>query len=178
MIVVLIRHTSVDVPPGTCYGWSDVPVKDTFVDEAEETRLNLQKYPAFDHVYCSPLTRARLLAAYCLPGVRPTLDPRLKEMNMGDWEMQRYEEIDDPHLQEWYDDYMHQPTTNGESFPEMYARVASFLDELRQHDYERVAIFAHGGVLICAGIYAGLYAADEHAFEHITPYGGAIEIEL
>jgi alpha-ribazole phosphatase len=73
---------------------------------------------------------------------------------------------------------MHQPTTNGESFPEMYARVASFFDELRQHDYERVAIFAHGGVLICAGIYAGLYAADEHAFEHITPYGGVIEIEL
>ena len=29
MEVILIRHTSVDVPPGTCYGHSDVPLKDT-----------------------------------------------------------------------------------------------------------------------------------------------------
>lgn len=178
MKVVLIRHTSVDVPPGTCYGWSDVPVRDTFVEEAEETRLSLLKYGSFDHVYSSPLTRARLLAAYCLPGVRPTLDERLKEMNMGDWEMKPYDEIDDPHLQEWFDDYMHLPTSNGESFPLIYQRVAAFLDELRQKPYQQVAVFAHGGVLICAGIYAGLFAADEHAFEHTTPYGGFIEIEL
>ena len=132
MKVVLIRHTSVDVPPGTCYGWSDVPVRDTFVEEAEETRLSLLKYGSFDHVYSSPLTRARLLAAYCLPAVRPTLDERLKEMNMGDWEMKPYDEIDDPHLHEWFDDYMHVPTSNGESFPLIYQRVAAVLDELRQ----------------------------------------------
>ena len=178
MKVVLIRHTSVDVPSGTCYGWTDVPVRDTFIDEAERTRTKLLTYGTFDHVYSSPLTRARLLAAYCLPGVRPTLDSRLKEMNMGDWEMQRYDDIKDPHLQEWFDDFMHQPTTNGEGFPQIYERVASFLDEIRKKSYQQVAIFAHGGVLICAGIYAGLFAADEHAFEHSTPYGGIIEINL
>ena len=40
----------------------------------------------------SPLTRARKLAAYCgYPN--PTLDDRLKEMNMGDWEMRLYDDI-------------------------------------------------------------------------------------
>ena len=34
MDIVLIRHTSVGVPKGTCYGWSDVPVADTFETEA------------------------------------------------------------------------------------------------------------------------------------------------
>ena len=37
----MIRHTSVGVPKGTCYGWSDVPVADTFEAEAAETKRNL-----------------------------------------------------------------------------------------------------------------------------------------
>jgi len=44
MEVVLIRHTSVDVPKGTCYGWSDVPVAETFEHEAAETKAQLAAY--------------------------------------------------------------------------------------------------------------------------------------
>ena len=108
MEVVLVRHTSVDVPKGTCYGQTDVPVRETFEQEAEDTRQALQQYLPFDQAFSSPLTRARKLAAYCgFPDA--LIDDRLMEMNMGEWEMQLYEEIKDPHLQEWYDDYMHLP---------------------------------------------------------------------
>ena len=176
MQVVLIRHTSVAVPRGTCYGQTDVPVSDTFEQEAEQTLRNLQPFMPFDAVYSSPLTRARKLAAYCgYP--TPTVDARLMEMNMGQWEMQLYDEIQDPHLQAWYQDYMHLPTTGGEAFPDLRARVASFLDQLRQQEYERVAIFAHGGVLVVAGLYAGLYT-EENAWNHLVPFGGLITIEL
>lgn len=176
MQVVLIRHTSVAVPRGTCYGQTDVPVSDTFEQEAEQTLRNLQPFMPFDAVYSSPLTRARKLAAYCgYP--TPTVDARLMEMNMGQWEMQLYDEIQDPHLQAWYQDYMHLPTTGGEAFPDLRARVASFLDQLRQQEYERVAIFAHGGVLVAAGLYAGLYT-EENAWDHLVPFGGLITIEL
>ena len=34
MEVTFIRHTSVDVPPGVCYGQSDVPLRDSFEQEA------------------------------------------------------------------------------------------------------------------------------------------------
>ena len=130
----------------------------------------------FDAVYSSPLTRARKLAAYCgYP--TPTVDARLMEMNMGQWEMQLYDEIQDPHLQAWYQDYMHLPTTGGEAFPDLRARVASFLDQLRQQEHERVAIFAHGGVLFAAGLYAGLYT-EENSWDHLVPFGGLITIEL
>lgn len=176
MQVVLIRHTSVAVPRGTCYGQTDVPVSDTFEQEAEQTLRNLQPFMPFDAVYSSPLTRARKLAAYCgYP--TPTVDARLMEMNMGQWEMQLYDEIQDPHLQAWYQDYMHLPTTGGEAFPDLRARVASFLDQLRQQEHERVAIFAHGGVLVAAGLYAGLYT-EENAWNHLVPFGGLITIEL
>jgi len=176
MQVVLIRHTSVAVPRGTCYGQTDVPVSDTFEQEAEQTLRNLQPFMPFDAVYSSPLTRARKLAAYCgYP--TPTVDARLMEMNMGQWEMQLYDEIQDPHLQAWYQDYMHLPTTGGEAFPDLRARVASFLDQLRQQEHERVAVFAHGGVLVAAGLYAGLYT-EENAWDHLVPFGGLITIEL
>ena len=176
MKVILIRHTRVDVPRGTCYGWSDVPVADTFEQEAAVTKANLDRFKPFDAVYSSPLTRATKLASYCgYP--TPTLDDRLKEMNMGDWEMKRYNDIRDPNLQCWYNDYMHLAATNGESFPLLYARIAAFLDELRRQPYHRVAIFAHGGVLICAGIYARLFP-EEGCFQHLVDFGGIEEIEI
>lgn len=176
MDVILVRHTSVDVPKGTCYGQTDVPVRDTFEQEAEATRQALAQYGTIDQAFSSPLTRARKLAAYCgYPDA--VLDDRLMEMNMGEWEMQLYEEIQDPHLREWYDDYMHLPTTGGEGFPDLYRRVADFLDELKMKNFQRVAIFAHGGVLISAGLYAGLFNEDR-AWDNLVPFGGIQKITI
>lgn len=98
-------------------------------------------------------------------------------MNMGDWEMKLFDEIEDENLQRWYNDYMHLAATNGESFPVLYARVASFLDELKTKPYRRVAIFAHGGVLICAGIYGGLFP-EKDCFSHLVPFGGMETINI
>lgn len=175
MQVTLVRHTRVAVPRGTCYGWSDVPCAATFEEEAARTRKLLEG-KTFDKVYTSPLSRARKLATHC-GWPEAECDDRLKEMFMGEWEMRRYDEIDDPALQEWYDDYMNKPTKGGESLPMLYARVSQFLDELRQKPYERVCIFSHAGVLVCAGIYGGLFGS-ENAFAHQVDYGGIEEIVI
>ncbi len=175
MKVFLIRHTSVGVPKGTCYGQADVPVAGTFEQEASATKSRLSGM-TFDHVYTSPLSRAALLADFCgFPDAER--DSRLKEMNMGKWEMQRWEDISDPHLQAWYADYLHLPTTGGESFQQLRQRVFSFLDELKQKPYKRVAVFAHGGVLVCAGLYGRLFE-EENCFSHQVEYGGVEEIEI
>lgn len=175
MRVTLIRHTSVAVPRGTCYGWSDVPVADSFEIEASITKERLQGM-TFDRVYSSPLTRARKLAEWC--GFHnATIDDRLKEMNMGEWEMQRYDDIHDPALQRWYDDFLHLPATGGESFPMLRQRVGSFLNELSQKNYRHVAVFAHGGVIVAACLYVGLYP-EEEAFSHQLGYGEVMDIEI
>ena len=41
MEVILIRHTTPDVPTGTCYGQSDVPLKETFEEEAAVAKAAL-----------------------------------------------------------------------------------------------------------------------------------------
>ncbi len=175
MEIYLIRHTSVNVPKGTCYGFTDVALKPSFRQEATATRLRLRGL-TFDRIYTSPLSRAAKLAAYCgFP--QAVRDARLKEMNMGEWEMQRFDDITDERLQTWYDDYLNQPATGGESFRQLYARVAAFLDELRRQPLHRIAIFAHGGVLVCARAYAGDIPVEK-GFEHLTPYGGVVKINL
>ena len=179
MDIIMIRHTRVGVPKGTCYGWSDVPVADTFEEEAANTKKHLDEIfneYAPDIVFSSPLTRARKLAAFCGYD-NPIMDNRLKEMNMGEWEMQKNDEIKDDALQMWYNDYMHLRATGGEGFPDLYKRVSDFLDQLRTKEYRRVAIFAHGGVLLCAGIYAGMFPA-EGCFEHLVGCGGIQRLSL
>lgn len=176
MEVVFIRHTSVDVPSGVCYGQSDVPLRNSFEQEAAVTSEKLKSGRPqgrdFDHVYTSPLSRCVRLATYCgYPDAER--DDRLKEINFGEWEMKKFDEIDDPRLKEWYADYMNVRATGGESFAMQYERVASFLDELKGKGYEKVAVFAHGGVLICAQLYAGTLKPED-AFSALTPYGGEI----
>ena len=180
MEITLIRHTSVDVPPGVCYGQTDVPLKDSFEQEAAITlsrlKASLPEEENFDHAFTSPLTRCVRLADYCgYPDAER--DKRLMEINFGAWEMKPFDRNDDPRLQEWYADYLNVAATGGESFAMQYERVGRFLDELKQKPYRRVAIFAHGGVLICAQIYAGHITAEE-AFSSLTPYGGLIQITL
>lgn len=175
MVVYLIRHTSVDVPQGVCYGQTDVPLKPSFEAEATQTAGNLDGL-SFDKVYTSPLTRCVRLADFCgYPEAER--DDRIKELNFGDWEMHCFDDISDANLNNWYADYLHVKATNGESFEDQYRRVAHFLDELRQQPYEQVAIFAHGGVLLNAQIYAGILKPED-AFNGLTPYGGIVRIEL
>lgn len=176
MEVILVRHTSPDVPAGTCYGQTDVPLKDSFAAEAAATLEVLAMLGAPDAVFTSPLSRCVRLAEFCgyPDAVR---DNRLLEMNFGEWEMQRYEEIHDPYIQDWYEDYINLPVPGGESFTMQYQRVSAFLEELRQQPFRRVLIFAHGGVLACAKIFAGLTAPKE-AFFNLTPYGGFIRIDI
>lgn len=64
MRLVLIRHTSVAVPRGICYGQTDVPLADSFPDEATMVKQRLSRYH-FDCVYSSPLSRCVKLARFC-----------------------------------------------------------------------------------------------------------------
>ena len=133
----MIRHTSVDVPPGTCYGWTDVPTAETFEQEASVTKKNLEEMlqgKSFDKVYSSTLSRASKLAAFCgYP--HPKLDSRLKEMFMGDWEMQHFDEIakTDPHIQEWYNDFMHLNATRNLCRPLPDGRLLQPPRGIRRH---------------------------------------------
>lgn len=176
MEVILIRHTAVDVPTGTCYGQTDVPLKPSFEEEAAITKAALEAFGPIDHAFTSPLSRCTRLAAFC-GYADAERDPRILEIDFGEWEMMLFDDITDPHLQEWYADHINTPVTGGESFMQQYQRVSRFLDELKEKPWNRVAVFAHGGVLVSAQVYAGM-VTPEAAFAALPPFGGLVRITL
>ena len=173
MKLYLTRHTSVDVPKSICYGQTDVPLKDSFESEADIVKQRLNKIQA-DAVFSSPLSRCVRLALHC--GYEDAkLYDRLKELNFGDWEMQEWEKVEGN--DEWFKDWVNTPTKNGESFKQMYDRLASFFEELKKEDYDNVIIFAHGGIIACAKVYFG-EVGFEDAFKTLANYGETVEFEL
>jgi alpha-ribazole phosphatase len=175
MKITLIRHTRVAVASGICYGQADVPVADSFSTEALQVKKSLLN-ESFDVVYTSPLSRCRLLADFCgFPYAKP--DERLKELNFGRWEMQAWNEISDPLLQNWYNDWIHLPAGGAESYLEQYQRVSHLLNELRDSNYSHATLFTHRGVIACASVYANLCSL-ETSFLTEVDYGSVITIVI
>lgn len=181
MKITFVRHTSVDVEPGICYGRTDVALKPSFPEEAARVKSSIEEAiikngKAFDAIYRSPLSRCRLLAEACgYPDALP--DSRLLEMDFGEWEMKRYDDIRDPRLQQWYDDWLHIIPTGGESFLDQNKRVRSFLEEMSASGQDNVLVFTHAGVIMNAMFVTGR-ATVENLFSFQPPYGGLVEITL
>lgn len=175
MRLILVRHTSVAVDRGVCYGHSDVLPTETFEREADEVKKKLAKMH-IDMAYTSPLARCKMLADYCgFPDA--VQDSRLMEMNFGDWEMMRYDEITDPRLQLWYDDYLNVAPTNGESSLNQRERFKDFLSSLNSSEDKTIVIFTHGGVMIHALVLLkGL--SYEEAFSCALSYGAILDFDL
>jgi len=153
-----------------------VPLAPTFTFEAESVKKRLEGR-LFNKVFTSPLSRCRRLAEYCgYPDA--IIDNRLLEMNFGAWEMQRFDSISDPRLQEWYDDYINVKATDGESFMDQRARFMSFIEEITasSNENDEIALFTHEGILIQAMmLYNGLTA--EEAFNSQPSYGAIMTFE-
>lgn len=175
MIVTLIRHTSVAVAAGICYGQSDVDVAASFAAEAEIVRQKLAGR-CFDAVYASPLQRCRKLAAHCGHHA-PRFDRRLMEMDFGDWELQAWDAISDPQLARWYADWINETPSGGESLRALVARVADFVAELRSGEARQVAIYTHAGVIRAFGVVLGRFAIDE-GFDLKVAYGDVFDFKL
>lgn len=171
MKIYLVRHTAVDVPKGMCYGQTDVPLKASFEEEAESVKSIIDSLTP-ETVYSSPLSRCTILANFC--GFdSPILDNRLMELNFGEWEGKEWNDVD---MSVWGMDWINPPAPNGESFMQMYERVATFYDELKTTNKQSVLIFTHGGVITCSRVYFN-QTDMKGAFDQMPKYGEIVEFE-
>jgi|JFJP01.1.fsa_nt_gi alpha-ribazole phosphatase len=150
MKLLLIRHGQTDWNLAQRFqGQSDIPLNEMGRKQAQALaeRLSAEK---FDAVYASDLQRATETAKIiCASQIYP--DPRLREVNFGDWEGLTYDEIKAKHpepLAAWENDIFKSAPPNGETLEVLAVRVQSILDELRaKHQDQSILIVAHGGVL-------------------------------
>jgi alpha-ribazole phosphatase len=146
MKIIAVRHTSVIMPFGMCYGQTDVETAASFDIEKEEIVRKLLSED-FQAVYSSPLTRCRKLAEAVSKGIPVIYDARLMELNFGIWEGHNWEEInktDEANL--WFNDWMNRSCPEGESYRQLINRVQDYLQHII-HINKNVLIITHGGVI-------------------------------
>lgn len=139
--VHLIRHPAVAVPPGICYGQSDVALVAPVETLASDLRTQL---PASFTLLASPLTRCRLLAEAL---GAPRYDARLMEIDFGAWEMRAYDDIPRELIDEWAADPLDFCAHGGESVRQMADRAIAALQEALAEEPRALVIVGHAGPL-------------------------------
>ena len=176
MKLTLIRHTSLQIEPGICYGQSDIDVAVSFADELARTQAKLADI-GFDAVYSSPLQRCVKLAEALNIG-EVAQDNRLMELNFGDWEMHAWDAIPREFFDDWAHDYANKAPPNGETFSLLQQRGIHFLDEiLQQHNGKNIAVITHGG-MIRALLAHVLNMELKGLFRFTIDYGSVTQLEL
>jgi alpha-ribazole phosphatase len=174
MEVYIIRHTPVAIGKDTCYGQSNVPLADTFLQDAEKLKNQLPN--DFDAIYCSPLERCKDLAT-ALEYTNIHIDNALLEMNFGDWENKKWNDLNQEDLNNWMTDFVKVKTPNGENLIELFDRVKQFLDNLRKQQHKKVLLITHAGVIRCVWTYL-LQIPLTNIFKIPVDYGQKLIINL
>jgi len=152
----LIRHGETDWNvQDRIQGSSDIPLNAAGIQQARRLACRLEGV-AFDAVYASDLSRARVTAETALPGASVRLDPRLRELAYGVFEGKSWAELDGDEAVEarhWHEDRYGRRIPGGESYADLEARLAAFRADLPERG--QVIAFAHGGT-IRAALYLAL----------------------
>ncbi|MFL5287220.1 MAG: histidine phosphatase family protein [Rhodopila sp.] len=148
MKLLLIRHTAVTGTDGICYGRTDVPLAASFAAEAAAVRAALRAIlaPPPWTLYASPALRCRLLAeTFDVPA---TVDPRLGEVDFGDWDGRAWNELPRSALDGWCENFVHARPPGGESFTDLITRAEAFVADIaRRHPHGTVLAVTHAGII-------------------------------
>lgn len=137
-----MRHPKPLVESGVCYGHLDldlVPGYETLLPGIRE------QLPAGIPVYTSPLKRCKLPAQ--ILSADAIVDARIIEMNFGDWEGMKWDDLRGNQANEWMRNFLTQRTPNGESFQDLRDRVMEFLRSAIPLATPTVLLVSHAGVI-------------------------------
>ena len=168
----LIRHPPVAVPSGVCYGASDVPLAADPVPVAATLRHRL---PADFRLVSSPASRCLDLARLLAPA--PLIDNRLSEIDFGDWELRRFDDLPRADIDRWAADAWGFNPPHGESADTMARRVLAAWRDFGASSSDNWVIVSHGGPLrVIAGTLLDLPRADWLNID--CPQGGLLRLTL
>lgn len=169
MKLYFVRHGETPcLEEGRFQGRSDRPGLNDLSPKGKETAERLARFFAgveIRRIYSSPLRRtmetARIIARR--RGLTPVPDDRLIEVDYGDWEARRNEEVyNTPEARERARDKFRYRHKGGESYEDVHARVSAFLDEVMRGRAEGpLLIVGHAGTIRTALIRLGVWTVDE-----------------
>jgi alpha-ribazole phosphatase len=141
-------------------GQSDIPLNETGTNQVKALGEHLAK-EEFDHIYSSDLKRAFQTAKSVAKFQKCPLEkePRLRELNFGQWEGLTYQQIkqrDPKALTDWLEIPTEISPPGGESLAMLTGRVQQVIEDIRRkHNQNRILLVAHGGpiqILLCLAL--------------------------
>lgn len=144
MEIYLVRHTTPAVEKGVCYGQADIDTTDSFIAEAAIIKNHLPGN--IETVYSSPLKRCQKLAAHLFPHHAIELHNDLKEINCGQWELKKWDDIAKEEIDPWMNDFVNVRIPDGESYVDVFERTSKLFVQIHQQAKSAI-IVAHGGVI-------------------------------
>jgi alpha-ribazole phosphatase len=155
MEIHIIRHIEPAIEKGICYGQTDILLHDGYEKTHKQIAKNIDT--DFSQIYSSPLLRCKLLAQEISKDV--IYDVRLMEVNFGDWEMKKWDEINEQTLNIWMENYIEKAPPNGESLNDLIYRFKNFVTEKKQD--KKILVVAHAGIIRCAFYLFNKIAIDK-----------------
>ena len=145
MKLFFLRHTSLKVEIDVFYGQTDLDVSDKFEEEVKLIQKKIKNFNIDTNsikVYSSPLKRCIKLTNKLTKNY--IVDERIKEMNLGDWEMKKMSSISEKEKLDWENNLLSFKIPNGESNNEFLKRLKSFLEDIFKLN-EDALIVCHAG---------------------------------
>ena len=145
MKLFFLRHTSLNVEIDVFYGQTDLDVSDSFEEEVKLIQKKIKNFNIDTNsikVYSSPLKRCIKLTNKLTENY--IVDERIKEMNLGDWEMKKMSSISKKDKLDWENNLLSFKIPNGESNNEFLKRLKSFLEDIFKFN-EDALIVCHAG---------------------------------
>ena len=145
MKLFFLRHTSLNVDIDVFYGQTDLDVSDRFEQEVKLIQKKIKNFNIDTNsikVYSSPLKRCIKLTNKLTENY--IVDERIKEMNLGDWEMKKMSSISKKEKLDWENNLLSFKIPNGESNNEFLKRLKSFLEDIFKFN-EDALIVCHAG---------------------------------
>jgi len=148
--IFLIRHgETIWNLEQRCQGFTDIELSDKGVEQAERVAAYLAKNFSLQAIYSSDLMRAKKTAEAIAQkqGLAVRIDPRLRELNQGEFEGQQLFITlkDQPEiLEKWYKEPAEFLMPGGESLTQLQARTwPAFNEIVDNHQGENSAIVGH-----------------------------------
>ncbi len=145
MNIFFLRHTSLNVSKDIFYGQTDIDVSKNFKKELKNIKIKLNKEIGnLDKIkiFSSTLKRCVKLAQGLSKDI--FFDEKLKELDLGDWEMKPKNKISSQLIKKWEENIMTFKIPNGESNQDFLKRLKIFLDEIKKQNQD-VLIVSHAG---------------------------------
>ena len=182
--IYLLRHGEI-THPDSLAGQTDFSVTEFGYQQMQESTKQLK----FDFCISSPLSRCSIFAQDLMQERKKDLlvEPKIKEMNFGDWDGELYEtlwQLPKPNIGDFWQSPFRYSPVNGESFNEFVTRVREWWQMLiNNRELKDTLVVTHAGVIKCVLAELLSVTGEQEQYEKIATqisigYGQLVKLSV